>query len=225
MTHICVSNLTIIGSGNGLSPGRRQAIIWTNAGILLIGPLGTNVSENLIKIHIFSFKKVHWKMSSGKWCPYCLSLNVLNYLPHSYLPGKHQGLQGDHLDPSIDWWPLDSTHTHTHLYPMPPPDKGLLMWKLFPCLHIMCAYFRFIYLIFDCVKLVHMVLKIYIYKYAYFISFFLMNLYVKFFVSSTVWFNWSFIVLKWQTICHVKQFVTGWFIVILNFSKSLTVVF
>ena len=36
VTHICVSKLTIIGSDNGLSPGRRQAIIWTNAGILLI---------------------------------------------------------------------------------------------------------------------------------------------------------------------------------------------
>ena len=40
VTHICVSKLTIIGSDNGLSPGRRQAIIWTNAGILLIRPLG-----------------------------------------------------------------------------------------------------------------------------------------------------------------------------------------
>ena len=46
------SKLTIIGSDNGLSPGRRQAIIWTNAGtcILLIGPLGTNFSEILIEI-------------------------------------------------------------------------------------------------------------------------------------------------------------------------------
>ena len=33
VTHICVGNLTIIGPDNGLSPGRRQAIIWTNAGI------------------------------------------------------------------------------------------------------------------------------------------------------------------------------------------------
>ena len=44
VTHICVGNLTIIGPDNGLSPGRRQAIIWTNAGILLIGPWGTNFS-------------------------------------------------------------------------------------------------------------------------------------------------------------------------------------
>ena len=55
VTHICVGNLTIIGSNNGLLPGRRQAIICTNAGILLIGPLGTNFSEILAKIMTFSF--------------------------------------------------------------------------------------------------------------------------------------------------------------------------
>ena len=33
-THICISKLTIIGLDNGLVPTRRQAIIWTNAGIL-----------------------------------------------------------------------------------------------------------------------------------------------------------------------------------------------
>ena len=48
VTHICVSKLTTIGSDNGLLPGRYQAIIWTNAGILLIGPLGTNFSAILI---------------------------------------------------------------------------------------------------------------------------------------------------------------------------------
>ena len=48
VTHICISELTIIGSDNGLSPNGRQAIIWTNAGLLLIGPLGTNLSEILI---------------------------------------------------------------------------------------------------------------------------------------------------------------------------------
>ena len=78
VTHICVGNLTIIGSDNGLSPGRRQAIIWTNDIILLIGPLGTNFSEILIKIDTFSFKKMHLKMSSAKWRPFCLGRNVLN---------------------------------------------------------------------------------------------------------------------------------------------------
>ena len=77
VTHICVSKLTIIGSNNGLSPSRRQAIIWTNAGILLIWTLGTNFSEILSEIHAFSFKKMHLKMSSAKWRPFCLGLNVL----------------------------------------------------------------------------------------------------------------------------------------------------
>ena len=77
VTHICVGNLTIIGSDNGLSPGRHQAIIRTNAGISLIGLLGTNFSEILIKIKTFSFKKMRSKVSSGKRRPSCLGLNVL----------------------------------------------------------------------------------------------------------------------------------------------------
>ena len=62
--HICVSKLSIIGSDNGLSPGRRQAIIWTNAGILLIRTLRTNFSKIFSEIHAFSFKKMHLQMSS-----------------------------------------------------------------------------------------------------------------------------------------------------------------
>ena len=81
VTHICVSNLTIIGSDNGFSPGRRQAIIWTNVGILLIGPLETNFREILIAIYTFSFTKMHLKKSSGKWRPFCLVLNVLTPWP------------------------------------------------------------------------------------------------------------------------------------------------
>ena len=65
VTHLCIIKLTIIGSDNGLSPSRRQAIIWTNAGILLSGPLGTNFSEILIAIHISSFKKMYLKLSSA----------------------------------------------------------------------------------------------------------------------------------------------------------------
>ena len=96
--NICVSNLTIIGSDNGLSPGRRQAIIGTSAGILLIVPQGTNFSAILIKIHTFSFKKMYLKMSailsqlpfclglnvllSGNWRPFYLGLNVLTIQHH-----------------------------------------------------------------------------------------------------------------------------------------------
>ena len=77
VTDISVSKLTVIGSDNGLSPDRRQAIIWTNAGSLLIGPLGTNFSETLIEILTFSVKKMRLKVSSAKRRPFCLGLNVL----------------------------------------------------------------------------------------------------------------------------------------------------
>ena len=80
VTHICACRLTIIGSDNALSPVQRQAIIWTNAGILSIGPLGTNFSDILIKIDTFSFTKMHLKIMSGKWRPFCLSLNVLRIM-------------------------------------------------------------------------------------------------------------------------------------------------
>ena len=78
--HICVSKLTIIGSDNGLLPNWHQAIIWTNAGLLLIGPLGTNLSEILIEILTFSFKKMRLKVLSVKRRPFCLGLNELMIL-------------------------------------------------------------------------------------------------------------------------------------------------
>ena len=43
---------------------------------LLIGPLGTNFSEILIKMYAFLFKDMHLKMSSGKWQLFCIGLNV-----------------------------------------------------------------------------------------------------------------------------------------------------
>ena len=68
VTHICVSKLTIIGSDNGSLPGRRLAIIWTNAGILFIGPLETIFSEILIEIYSFWFKKMHLKCHLENGC-------------------------------------------------------------------------------------------------------------------------------------------------------------
>ena len=62
MTHICVGNLTIVGSDNGLSPGRRQAIIWTNAGILLIGFWGTDLSDIFNKNFNIFFHAYAWQI-------------------------------------------------------------------------------------------------------------------------------------------------------------------
>ena len=121
VTHICVSKLTTIGSDNDLSPGRPQAIIWTNAGILLIGPLGINFSKILIEINTLSFNEMHLKMSSAKWHLFRLGLNELiwkdmldNYkqdmwqLPEfshhggCWCPGAH--MAPGHLQPPS--WPL-----------------------------------------------------------------------------------------------------------------------
>ena len=86
VTHTCVSKLTINGSHNGLSPARRQAIIWTN-------------NDILIEIHAFSFKKIHFVVSSGRWCPFCLGLNVLTHMPqpnhcfcHGYVIRSQPGI-------------------------------------------------------------------------------------------------------------------------------------
>ena len=62
-------------SDNGSSNGRRQASTWTNARVLVIGPLWTNFSKILIETD--TFKKIHLKMSSGKCRPFFLGLNVL----------------------------------------------------------------------------------------------------------------------------------------------------
>ena len=104
---ICVGNLPIIGSDNGLSPTRCQAIIWTNSRILLIWFLGTNFSEILIKIHKLSFTKMHLKMSSAKWRPFCLGPNVLN-IDWKRLEGRQAAVVNDNLtiitnDDVIKW--------------------------------------------------------------------------------------------------------------------------
>ena len=51
--------------------------IWTKVGLLLIGPLETNLSEILIEIYKFSFMKMPLKISSAKWRRTCLGLSVL----------------------------------------------------------------------------------------------------------------------------------------------------
>ena len=68
--NLTLVNWVIIDSGNGLSPGLRQAITWTN-GLLSIGLLGTSFSEILIRILSFSFKKYIWNCHLPKWWPFC----------------------------------------------------------------------------------------------------------------------------------------------------------
>ena len=82
--HICVSNQTIIGEANGLSPCRCQAIIWTKAAILFRNKLKWNFnlnSNNLIQQN--AFEDVVSEMAI-----ICLSLNVLNQQTHSIRPAS-----------------------------------------------------------------------------------------------------------------------------------------
>ena len=85
----------IISSDNGLLPGLRQAIIWTNDDLLSIGPLGTNFSEILFEIKTFPFKKMHSNMPSTKWRPFLLGLNVLILLIVAFKPFKVLWYKGD----------------------------------------------------------------------------------------------------------------------------------
>ena len=70
--HICIK-LTIVGSDNGLSTDRWQAITWANA-----QTLGTNFIEILSDTYTFLAKKMFFKTSSAKWQQFCIGLNVLN---------------------------------------------------------------------------------------------------------------------------------------------------
>ena len=99
VTHICIGDLTIIGSNIDLAPGWRQAIIWTNAGILLIGPLGTKFSEILIEILAFSLKKNVFKNVICEWRPFCFSLNVLS----EYYSCAFQGPIGQSYINQMSW--------------------------------------------------------------------------------------------------------------------------
>ena len=90
MTYICVSKLTILGSDNGLSPGRRQPIIWTYDGILLFGQLGTNFSEISIEIYRIqenAFDIVVWKMAAILSRPQSINAKMMPWYPRQATPG------------------------------------------------------------------------------------------------------------------------------------------
>ena len=125
---------TNICSDNGLSLGRRQSIVWTNAGMLLIVPLGRSFSEFLIEIYAFSFKKMHLKIF-GKWRPFSLQWRhnghdgVSNHWPDSRLflnfclgadQRKHQSYASLAFVRANHRWPVDSPH------------KGPVQRKMFP---------------------------------------------------------------------------------------------
>ena len=95
VTYICVSKVGHQWLDNSFAPAQCQAIIWTNDDFLLIQSLGTNFDEILIEIQLFLFWKMHLKMSSAKWQPFYLILNVLTFL---VLWAEYPGDSGQ------SWW-------------------------------------------------------------------------------------------------------------------------
>ena len=117
VTYIFVGNLTIIGPDNGLSPGRRQAIIWTNAGILLIGPWGTHFSEifnrnSYIFIQENAFQNVVCEMASILSRPQCVK-PLYYWLLNTCGPFSQQAICQEYND--INSWGL-TTHNHVLWY-------------------------------------------------------------------------------------------------------------
>ena len=106
VTHICVSKLTVVGSDNGLPPGRRQAIVWTNAEILLIGPSGTcfrNLNRNS---YVFIQENAFCKMAAICFWPQCVKQHdevVIRNYPDSKVHGANMG-------PMLATWTLLSEY-------------------------------------------------------------------------------------------------------------------
>ena len=134
MTHIFVDKLNIVGSDNGLSPGRHQAIIWTDVGIMLIGLLGTNFSEILSKIHTSLFKKMHLKMSSAKWRQFCLGLNVLTHIHHGWFTGTESILPFPHYTNEV----IVTNTVDIDRYPTATKHKK--QWKV--CIFLWAQYIK-----------------------------------------------------------------------------------
>ena len=116
VTHICVSKLTVIGLDNGLSPGRHQAIIRTNARMLLTEPSGTKFSDIFIEIHTFSFKKMLREISSSKQQPSHPGISVLTH----WGLDKNGGRLGDYILNSFSHRELQYFSSQLH--------RSLLLW-------------------------------------------------------------------------------------------------
>ena len=75
---IAVACVSLLAASRGLACRGTALCLWEQgllrgdtAGLLSVGPLGSNFSEILIKIGNFSFTKIHLKMSSATWWPFC----------------------------------------------------------------------------------------------------------------------------------------------------------
>ena len=135
VTHICVGKLSIIASDNGVSPGRHQAIIWTNTRTLLNGALGTNYRENSIAILTFSFTKMRLKLSSGKWRPSCFARPQC--VKSWYSVASMVLIKAPHLERTLDVTiqlkdEKSSTNMKSVCHKQGPIHDDVIKWKILP---------------------------------------------------------------------------------------------
>ena len=129
MTHICVVKLIIIGSDNGLSPDRRQAIIWTNVGLLSIGSLRTYFNENLICVNWVSLEFAWLEVVS------CFSTDryhFKNALCVSVVESHYHTAHDNKIWPAAQMWQTynkfwTNKYTNTYIFPQWP----VVFWLLF----------------------------------------------------------------------------------------------
>ena len=71
LTHLPLAPHICVIKRRQTSPVRRQAINWTNTELLSIGHIENKPQSNFDQSINFSFMKMHLKMSSAKWRPFC----------------------------------------------------------------------------------------------------------------------------------------------------------
>ena len=99
-------NLTIISSDISLSFDRRQTIIWTNAGMFLIGQIGTNKTIN-VHIPLYCFR---WNVFIRWWVPEAELLTKVRlcYFALKSVNPSRQMLRVRHSFHFNQMWPLFS---------------------------------------------------------------------------------------------------------------------
>ena len=78
LTHICIGDSTIIVSDNGLSPNRRQAIFWTEMGILM------KFQAKFKNLHSWDiFQKVLWQKATNLYRSQCIVISIRPMFIHT----------------------------------------------------------------------------------------------------------------------------------------------
>ena len=120
-----------IGSRNQLRPARCQVIIISNVNFVSTGSVRTNCSEILIYMQQLSHTKMDLNISSAKWGPCGLGLDVIS---------KPRKLYQSGTTTSIRWWRFQM-ETLSALLTLcarnsPVPGEFPAQWPVTPSFHV-----------------------------------------------------------------------------------------